>query len=233
MPDELTALIQRVKRLDRTGKQQVFEAIKDDVAIHKLEEHFGVSVQVICEAIFRASDLTQRGIRGVIAETVFAMDVVPSIGGWSDDTPTGDLPYDVRLTDGRRHVRIQVKLQRRERHEPLTRARVRNGPKEFYVVEVQRTRGGTKKGEQTRPYRFDEFDLLAVCMQPSTGDWHDFLYVASKSLQPKTRHDAPVLVDGKPAIETLQCVPPYPARDDPEWTRDIARALQSLSPVAG
>ncbi|MGH9485053.1 MAG: hypothetical protein ACRD1F_08355 [Terriglobales bacterium] len=227
MPDDLAALIQRVKRLDRAGKQQVFEAIKDDIAVHKLEERFGVSVQVICEAILRATDLTQRGIRGVIAETVFAMDIVPTIIGWSDDTPAGNLPYDVRLTDGRRHVGIQVKLQRREQGEPLMRARVRNGPKDFYAVEVQRTRTGTSNGEGTRPYRFNEFDLLAVCMQPSTGDWHHFLYIAAKSLQPKIRCGVPVLVSGERTIETIQCVPPYPTRNDPDWTADIANALQN------
>ena len=228
MPDDLTALIEKVRLLVRAEKQQIFDAIKDDIAIHALEEHFGVSVQVICEAILRASDLTQRGIRGVIAETVFSMDIVPNIAGWHGETLSGDLAYDALLTQSGRQVRVQVKLQRRERGEPLMRARTRRGPKEFYAVEVQRTQTGSKDGEGTRPYRFSEFDLLAVCMQPSTGDWHKFLYVPAKALQPKIRIGAPVLIGGEETIETIQCVPPYPAADDPDWNQDIVIALQNI-----
>lgn len=220
MSDDLSALIARVKRLDRTAKQQIFDAIKNDIAVHRLEEHFGISVQIICEAIIRASDLTQRGIRGVIAETVFSIDIAPKIPGWRDATPPGDLPYDVLLADNGRKVRVQVKLQRRQAGTPLMRSRIRGGPKDGYVVEVQRTRTGNRDGELTRPYRFSEFDLLAVCMQPSTGDWHSFLYVPTRSLQPKR-----VSPD---MIETLQFVPPFPAANDRDWTSAIESALAIL-----
>ncbi|HWB48365.1 MAG TPA: hypothetical protein VG651_04585 [Stellaceae bacterium] len=228
MPDDLTALLERIGGLDRASKQQIFEIIKHEVAVHKLEEHFGISVQIICEAILRAGDLTQRGIRGVIAETVFSIDILPSILGWRDITPPGDLPYDALLQNDNRQVRIQVKLQRRERGVPLMRSRTRNGPKDFYIVEVQRTRTGNRDGELTRPYRFNEFDLLAVCMQPSTGNWHDFLYTSTRTLTPKKDRGTGSLIlsGGQEVIETLQLVPPYPGDLDDNWTNDIETALQ-------
>ena len=33
-------------------------------------------------------------------------------------------------------------------------------------------------GLATRPYRFGEFDILAVSMHPSTNDWNRFMYWA-------------------------------------------------------
>lgn len=217
MPDDLEALIARVGQMDRASKQQIFEAIKDDIAVHRLEEHFGISAQIICETIYRAGDLTQRGIRGMIAETVFCTDIAPHISGWGYEEAGPELPYDAVLFNGNRRVRIQVKLQRKELGVPLMRSKVRRGPKDFYIVEVQRTRTGERKGEKTRPYRFGQFDLLAVCMQPSTTDWRKFLYIPMSCLLPKK---------GLPdEVATYQFVPPYPAAGDPEWTNDIEEAL--------
>lgn len=55
----------------------------------------------------------------------------------------------------------------------------------YDVAETQRTRGGKKRNsdEQTRPYRFGEFDILAVSLHPSSGDWHRFMYTVGNWLQ--------------------------------------------------
>ena len=54
----------------------------------------------------------------------------------------------------------------------------RHYPQDMYVVEVQKTRGGfdPQTNEDTRPYRFGEFDILAVITHPSTHDWNRFLF---------------------------------------------------------
>jgi hypothetical protein len=65
-------------------------------------------------------------------------------------------------------------------------------PSDMYVVETQRTRGGRHPttGENTRPYKFDEFDILAVSLHPSTGDWSRFLYTVNSWLVPRAEdHD--------------------------------------------
>ena len=46
--------------------------------------------------------------------------------------------------------------------------------------------GGAIKGRggSTRPYRFGEFDLLAVAMYPSTHEWNTFMYTVADWLLP-------------------------------------------------
>jgi hypothetical protein len=138
MPSDFEQLIETVRHCTREQKQRVFQVIRDSVSIHQeIEREFNIQADLILDAISRAGSLTKRGIRGVIAETVFAQEIVPTLQGWHDDTPEGDHPYDSRLSSGTRSVRVQVKMQRRERGQPLTRAGQ-------FVVEVQRTRTGTK-----------------------------------------------------------------------------------------
>jgi hypothetical protein len=224
----LDELLAAIDRLDAPSKQRIFDTIRDHVTIHRLEDDFGIPAQIILEAISRAGDLTQRGVRGVIAETVFATRVAPNVIDWQIDTPVGDHPYDVRLRRNHHHVRIQVKMQRRARGEPLMRARLEGGGKDHYIVEVQRTRTGQKAGIDTRPYRYGEFDLLAVCMQPSTRGWIDFLYTSVWSLASKRNEAAssPNQPDEHAIIQTMQFVPPFPAEADLHWTSDLNMALE-------
>jgi hypothetical protein len=223
--DDLVAVIEG---LDSLSKQRIFEAIQDHVTIHSLESEFGIPAHIILDAISRAGDLTQRGVRGIIAETVFATTIAPDIPGWGIDTPPGNHAYDTRLIRNGVHVRIQVKMQRRERGEPLMRSRTRKGPKSHYIVEIQRTRGGQKGGERTRPYRFGEFDVIAVCMQPSTRNWHDFLYASVWTLSSERAVSTQPLNDNS-IIDTMQFVPPYPAEGDSDWTCDLEYLLDKIT----
>jgi hypothetical protein len=63
------------------------------------------------------------------------------------------------------------------------------------VVETQKTRAGRQRntGGSTRPYRFGEFDLLAVAMQPSTGRWDSFMYTVADWLIPSRADPAEIL----------------------------------------
>src|SRR5438132_347296 len=99
-----------------------------------------------------------------------------------DTMPQGNLVYDFRLEDKHGPVRVQVKLQRSRQSRPM---RAKEANRTFsaamYVVETQKTRAGThrKTGASTRPYRFGEFDILAVAMYPSTYRWDTFLYTVA------------------------------------------------------
>ena len=68
----------------------------------------------------------------------------------------------------------------------------RHFPDDMYVVEVKKTRGGIdpKTGEDTRPYRFGEFEILAVNMHPSTNDWHQFRFTVANWLLPRYEDQA-------------------------------------------
>lgn len=207
-------LIARVRACPPDQKQRIFHEIRDDIVIHDLELAFGVHAEVILEAISRSTDLTQRGVRGVIAETVFVLDVIPTLEGWRDDPPVGDLSYDACLHRENHRVRIQVKMQRRIKGEAMKQ-------RGSYVVEVQRTRGGEKDGIKTRPYRFGEFDMLAVCMQASTRNWHAFMYASAADLLPDVR-DATI-------IKTLQPVPAHTAEHEGIWTNNLPAALERIA----
>lgn len=57
---------------------------------------------------------------------------------------------------------------------------------EKLAVETQKTRAGVNEsGGDTRPYRFGEFDILAVNIEASTGDWSQFRYTVGRWLLPR------------------------------------------------
>jgi hypothetical protein len=214
------------KLLDQcTAEEQaaLVDYLKTRVPQHPLEKEWGVGAEVILSAIGRSSDLTKRGVRGIIAEAIFERHVLARLDGWEAIAFTGDLPYDFLLRSkgsGSREARIQVKLQRMKTQRPMLASEAnRHYPADQFVVEVQKTRGGVdlQTGEDTRPYRFGEFDILAVNMHPSTRDWNAFLFTLSKWLLP--RHADAALV------EIFQPVPDGP---NEFWTANLEECLQWL-----
>lgn len=85
-----------------------------------------------------------------------------------------------------------------------------------YVVETQRTRGGkqAKTGKNTRPYKFGEFDILAVSLHPSTNDWNSFRYTVERWLIPS--QDDP---------KCLLKFQPVPAQPNQDWTDDLQTCI--------
>ncbi|HKV60566.1 MAG TPA: hypothetical protein VJO16_01520 [Candidatus Acidoferrum sp.] len=174
-------------------------------------------------------------MRGIIAEAIFEKNVLPGLRNWEAVAFTGNSGFDflIRLKSQKeRTVRIQVKLQRMERQQPMLASRRRFPGQDMYVVELQKTRGGlnVQTNEQTRPYRFSDFDILAVNMHPSTGDWGSFLFTPANWLLPRAENAA--------LIAIFQPVPPS-ANDF--WTNRLEQCLQwfalreqkRIFPVAG
>lgn len=191
-------------------RSQVFAELRATIQIHPFEARMNAKAEVILEALNRSGDLTLRGIRGIIGEATFVREIVPLLSGWEDVTPPGDLPYDAALKDKTATVKVQVKMQRREKGI----AWIRNG---CAVVEVQRTRGGKRDGEDTRPYRFGEFDILAVCMEPSHGRWNSFHYIPERWLICRA--------ENKALIKIMQ---PVSLASDEIWTNDFNEAVRRL-----
>jgi hypothetical protein len=106
-----------------------------------------------------------------------------------------------------------VKLQRSKENRPMTANEGNKAfSKEQFVVETQKTRGGidTTTNEDTRPYKFGEFDILAVSMQPSTNQWSSFMYTVSNWLLP--------MKGGDSRMSKFQPVSPNVNED---WTNDF------------
>uniref|UniRef100_A0A372IKU6 DUF4365 domain-containing protein n=1 Tax=Paracidobacterium acidisoli TaxID=2303751 RepID=A0A372IKU6_9BACT len=175
-------------------------------------------------------------MRGIIAEAVFVNDVIPGIveSGWQHIKIEGDHPYDVLLRKGALSVRIQIKLQRLEKGVPKLYYPRHYKVGSLHVVEVQKTRTGERATTttlpgtdtkivttepvtvKTRPYSFGDFDILAVNMHPSSGDWKNFRYTLSSWLLPRRDPD-PAL------IEIFQPVSVLP---DEVWTDNLAVCLK-------
>jgi hypothetical protein len=153
-----------------TAEEQnvIFRELRKLNSIHEFEAVIGAPAEMILEAVHRAPELTRRMLRGVIADAAFRTFIVSSLEphGWRDVTPEGNFAYDYKLDEGSGPVTVQVKLQRSARGAPVVRSgeRYSFGP-EVFMTETQKTRTGTDGDEnQTRPYRYGEFDVLAVSL---------------------------------------------------------------------
>jgi hypothetical protein len=190
-------------------RREIFNHLRREFPIHRLEADLNTQAEVILEAMARSSDLTMRGIRGIIAEAAFLVDVLQKLDGWRIVEIVGDAPYDFLIEDGVGRVSIQVKMQRRQKGTPF----VRGGK---FVVETQRTRTGKDSaGGATRPYRFGEFDILAVSLHPSTNDWATFAYTVGTWLRPRL---------GDPNL--LEVFQPIPSSSNEDWTDSLETCIE-------
>ena len=139
---------------------------------HPIEQRLQLDYHLILDSLNKKSaGLTFRMLRGIIAETAFEKYILESVQGLKVVEFDCDLPYDFMVDyRGRRHT-IQVKLVRSERDVPKFYSHNRR-PTQLFAAETQKTRGGKNPltGEDTRPYRAGEFDILAIAMQPVTGN---------------------------------------------------------------
>jgi hypothetical protein len=215
--DKLHEIWQLLQGTSKEDRARVFEQLRREFPIHSLEKEWNVSADIILEAISRSADLTKRGVRGVIAEAVFEQSVVfPLLNrGWKNETPTGDHPFDFLLADKAGPVKIQVKMQRLEKKVPKHWGRNTR----FFVAETQKTRSGkSKKRGSTRPYQFGDFDVIAVSMHPSGGDWTKFRYTVANWLLPRPGK-------GRHLIQVFQPVPDVANAD---WCDDLETAIRSF-----
>jgi hypothetical protein len=214
--DEIRGLLRKCTPEER---QEIFELLRQEFPIHPLEGRWNTKAEVILEAINRSPDLTQRGLRGIIAEAAFAIDIIGKSERWRDITPMMNLAYDSLVEDDIGQVRVQIKLQRRKAGEPMITKGIRlfqSYPADMFVVETQKTRGGKDSaGEDTRPYRYGEFDILGVSLHPSTQKWTDFAFTVADWLIP----DPATLR----YIHKLQPVSPV---ENEDWTRDFDTCVE-------
>jgi hypothetical protein len=219
VPDEIDQILEALDRCTREQRKKIFDRLRLEFPIHEIEKKLNAQAEVICEAIHRASDLTLRGVRGVIAEASFEVSVVKNLEGWKNESPAGDHPYDFLLRDNVGPARVQIKMQRQKAHQPLWASDAyRHLPADMYVVETQRTRAGKDSaGTSTRPYRFGEFDILGVSMHPSCNQWDRFMYTVANWLLPDPT-DPKLLLKFQPVAQ---------APTD-TWTDDFRTAVEWL-----
>ncbi len=141
--------------------------------VHKLEKVFNASKEDILDAIshgFRA----QVDVKGKLAELYLdkMLTKLQNAGTisdlqWNDKDGEPDFYFTY---EGRNH-RLECKNLRNE---------VFTKPPS-YKVEIQKTRN-SKDGTNTRSYRVDHFDTLAVCLFNQTGKW-EYRYIKTIDLE--------------------------------------------------
>ncbi|MGA3027198.1 MAG: hypothetical protein ABSF98_20760 [Bryobacteraceae bacterium] len=219
LTDEVCRLIEQANEEER---RIILAYLRERVPLHSIEAEWRTTAEEILTAIARSSDLTLRGIRGILAEAIFEKRLLPELerNGWGAIKIVGDQSYDFLIERGEAQVRIQVKLQRKEKGAPKeythrSRASLKCPPRTVYVVEVQKTRSGVKNGEKTRPYRFGDFDILAVNLQPATGSWERFAFTVGSWLLPRAKE--PNLIE---IFQPVSIVP------DEYWTDDLSTCIE-------
>jgi hypothetical protein len=223
MSESLANLKRLVDECTTEEQAALLDYLRSRLPQHPLEKEWGVGAEVILSAISRSSDLTKRGVRGIIAEAIFERHILTGLTGWEAVRFIDDRPYDFLIRSNAsnpKEVRIQVKLQRMKKQQAMLASDAnRHYPNDMYVVEVQKTRGGIdlQTNEDTRPYRFGEFDILAVNMHPSTKDWNKFLFTLSRWLIPRSPDTA--------LIEIFQ---PIPRLANDLWTDSLETCLEWL-----
>jgi hypothetical protein len=233
MSDNIEAAKKIINTLTVDEQRAVYAYLRAKVAPHPLESKWETTADIIMGAINRSADITQRGIRGIIAEAAFEAEILPGLQGWENVKVEGEQPYDFRLRElqGGASVTIQIKLQRTEGGVPKKGTKLRQ---EYFIVEVQRTRTGTttvpakpvaaKPGEiteivkettvKTRPYSFGDFDLLAVNMHPSTRNWSRFMYTVAAWLIPR-----------KTDAKLIDIMQPVSATRTDVWTDNLQECI--------
>lgn len=223
---EPQAIEQIIRNLTADEKKNLLEELRKEIPIHHLEQDWNISAEFVLEAISRSQDITKRGVRGIVAELCFSHYIIePFLNqpGWSGVTLTESLSYDslVQHEHGRK-IRIQVKNQRVEKGIPLLATKQAKkkfaGYAGWWIAECQRTRNGTDTdGKKTRPYKFDEFDILAVCLHPSTNDWSKFMFIDARNLIPRATDNA--------LIDIMQ--PVAPTRQG-HWYESLKDCIDSM-----
>ena len=69
--DTLQAIRAALAAVSSDDRRRIFQDLRKEFPIHELERKWNAPADVVLEAIARATDLTQRGLRGVIAEAAF------------------------------------------------------------------------------------------------------------------------------------------------------------------
>ena len=213
----------------------IFQYLRTKQVIHRLETEWGIRAEFVLEAISCSQDITQRGVRGIIAELAFSEYILkPLSARFREVRIVGDQPYDALISDELGVIRIQTKNQRlildpaSKRRVPLhpNAARTAKHPavEGWFVAETQKTRSGKAKSadktasdatsQSTRPYRVGEFDVLSVCLHPSTNDWTQFMFSPATTLLRRTSND-----------DQLEVLQPVPRTACFAWTASLVECI--------
>lgn len=146
-----------------------------DSGPHRLETFFGVPSETILDIIgtnFRLAIAVRGGVAEHHLEAILRGD--PSVAQVEPIDEDGQPDFRVELTDGRT-LRVECKTASKDRYK-------KNGD---FKAEIQKTRDSGAG----RKYTFEQFDVVAACLFPSTGIW-EYRFQWTMSLTPWSEDSA-------------------------------------------
>jgi hypothetical protein len=78
MAKEIDEILKELETLTEQEIQEVARYVRKRVPPHPLETKWNTKWELILDAIARAEDISQRGLRGLIAEAAFEAKVLPT-----------------------------------------------------------------------------------------------------------------------------------------------------------
>lgn len=176
---------------------------------HALELKYGLTAQELLDAIDRRFRL-KVALEGAVAEVHFERKLkVASREGWLKSYEAHDVDgmHDFSLVTLKNTlIRVEVKTIRNEKN-----------PK----VELQKTRAA-KADPTTRYYDRTHFDIVAVCMGRSSGDWSQFCYALVDHLPPHKLHSTKLQV-----MHPLSLEPDHKVR----WHEKLQDAIDAYETI--
>jgi hypothetical protein len=184
-------------------------AITEVIALaHELEDLLNAPASDIMEAIlkgFRA----QVDVKGKLAE----LYLYRYLEGLENQGTIQSLEW--RDKDGHPDFAFESKGKSYQMECKNLRNEVYKKPEFSYKVEIQRTRN-SKDGSNTRSYRADYFDILAVCTFNQTDKW-DFMFIRADDLE--------IVKDNPELLKIMQRVP---TKITNPWKKDLIDVLNSF-----
>lgn len=111
-------VIQFLESCSPEERLEVFRYLRKLIPIHAIEAKLNTTAEIILEAIDRSKDITLRGVRGIITEVAFLIDVLTKLEGWKVNEIEGEAPYDFLIEDGVGSVNIQVRCSANKLENP-------------------------------------------------------------------------------------------------------------------
>jgi hypothetical protein len=63
-------------------RNEIVRLLRIEYRLHRIEQEWNTSAEVVLEALARSSELTQRMFKGILAEAAFKVEIIDQLAGW-------------------------------------------------------------------------------------------------------------------------------------------------------
>lgn len=174
---------------------------------HAFEILYGLSAHDLLDALgrrFRAKVTLEGAVAEVhLGKHVAAAQQAGIISRFEEHDQDGYPDYTIWLPSSDRPLRVECKNARDADDAYRTRGQV-----VAFKVETQKTRT-SKSDASSRFYSVTQFEILAVCLGKKTGDWTEFVFIATADLDRHKLYPEKLAVMHRVPLRSDAAVPPW------------------------